>query len=124
MSKTKTSTPISNNFSATPAAPDEIPNGGLGAVTEMGVQNGTMRFDKGEYHVKAGTNTFRLHNTDTSGMPHNVGVQGNGIRMQMSDMAFTGDTVELTVDLDPGTYTLFCAPHMGMGMVAKLVVEE
>jgi plastocyanin len=56
-------------------------------------------------------------------MPHNIGVQGNGVN-KMSDMAFRGDTVELTKDLEPGEYTLFCAPHMGAGMVAKLVVEE
>ncbi len=93
-------------------------------LTEMTVQNNIMRFDKDEYHVKAGEHTFRLKNTDTSGMPHNVGVQGDGIRMQMSDFAFQGDTVELKVDLKPGTYELFCAPHIGSGMKAKLVVEE
>ncbi|MCW2925224.1 MAG: petE, partial [Thermoleophilia bacterium] len=56
-------------------------------------------------------------------MPHNVGISGNG-QNKMSDMAFPGDTVELTRDLEPGTYQLYCAPHMGAGMVAKLVVEE
>jgi glucose/arabinose dehydrogenase/plastocyanin len=104
--------------------PGDDPGSGTGAVQEIGVQNGTMRFDRSEYHVKAGRTTLRLHNTDTSGMPHNVGVMGNGIAQKMSDMAFTGDTVELTVDLDPGEYTIFCAPHMGAGMVAKLVVDE
>lgn len=98
-------------------------NGGS-AVTDIGVQNGNMRFDGSEYRVKAGTNTFRLTNTDTSGMPHNVGVQGNGVRPRMSAMAYEGDTVELTMDLEPGTYELFCAPHLGGGMVARLVVEE
>jgi plastocyanin len=56
-------------------------------------------------------------------MPHNIGVGGNGIRQQMSDMAMEGDTVEVTAQLDPGEYQLFCMPHMGGGMVAKLVVE-
>lgn len=96
---------------------------GPATVTDMTVKNDVMRFDKDEYHVKAGANTFRLTNTDTSGMPHNVGVEGNGVA-RMSDMGFRGDTVELTLDLDPGTYELYCAPHRGAGMTAKLVVEE
>ena len=103
--------------------PDDGQGSGDGTITEIGVQNGNMRFAKSEYHVTAGANTFRLTNTDTSGMPHNVGVEGNGVA-RMSDMAFRGDTVELTMDLDPGTYELYCAPHRGGGMVARLVVEE
>jgi glucose/arabinose dehydrogenase len=117
-------TKVARPGSGTADGPSDGTGGSGGAVTEIGVQNGTMRFSQSEYRVKAGTNTFRLKNTDTSGMPHNVGVQGDGIRTRMSEMAFRGDTVELTMDLDPGTYELFCAPHMGGGMVARLVVEE
>jgi glucose/arabinose dehydrogenase len=95
---------------------------GEGTVVPIGVKDDQMRFDQTEYHVKAGTVTLRLHNTDSSHLPHNIGVQGNGIN-KMSPMSQHGQTVSVTADLEPGEYTLYCAPHMGMGMTAKLIVD-
>jgi plastocyanin len=106
-------------------APGEQPKPPTGPahVVNLTVQNNVMRFDKTEYHVPAGAVTLHLKNTDTSGMPHNIGIQGPGVGNKMSDMAFTGDETELTVNLEPGEYQLYCAPHMGGGMVSKLIVE-
>jgi len=91
-------------------------------VVNVGVTDGTMRFDKAEYRVKAGTVTLRMKNTDSSGAPHNIGMR-DGRRFDMSDFAMQGETVEFTKRLEPGTYTIICAPHEGMGMTARLVVE-
>jgi glucose/arabinose dehydrogenase len=106
-------------------APGEEPKPPTGPAhrVDLTVKNNVMRFDKDEYHVPAGTVTLHLKNTDTSGMPHNIGIQGPGVGNKMSDMAFTGDEQELTVNLEPGEYQLYCAPHMGGGMVSKLIVE-
>ncbi|MCW2927427.1 MAG: hypothetical protein JWM86_1395 [Thermoleophilia bacterium] len=103
--------------------PDAGQPAGSATTLDIGVGNGNMRFDRGEYHVKAGRVKLEMKNTDTSGMPHNIGVEGNGVA-KMSDMARTGQTTSVTVDLEPGEYELYCAPHRGGGMVAKLVVEE
>ena len=89
------------------------------------------------YEVKMGTDTFQLQ-FDPSSLtisagdtvkwvsnqlpPHNVVVEGHP-ELSHDQLAFSsGDSFEATFDT-PGTYTYYCQPHRGAGMVGTITVE-
>ena len=51
--------------------------------------------------------------------PHTFTVEGEAVDVEVA----AGETVTETIDLAPGTYTLFCEFHRGQGMEATLTVE-
>ena len=57
---------------------------------------------------------------------HSLEVEGNGLEEQAlpNDLA-PGDSGEITVDLQPGTYTMYCPidDHRGMGMEGTIEVK-
>src|SRR5687768_10505697 len=77
-------------------------------------------FISGDLTVPAGELT--LHATNVGIEPHDVGIRGKGITTTL----FTGDSADLDVILEPGTYELFCdvSDHVQRGMVATLTVTE
>lgn len=90
-----------------------------------------MVFDQTEATAPAGEITLRLRNNST-GLPHNVGVRLSRGRVRgepnigLSSEAAAGQTVELTVNLQPGAYWIFCnvGSHdlIPPGMVIPLTV--
>ena len=56
-------------------------------------------------------------------MPHAVEVEGNGVEEESETV--TGGETELSVDLEPGTYTYYCpvGKHRQEGMEGTLTVE-
>jgi plastocyanin len=95
--------------------------GGGGQITLTADPNGDLSFDQTELTVPAGEVTIELVNE--SGIPHNVEVEGNGVE-EVSDTITEGST-ELTVDLEAGEYTFYCAVpgHREGGMEGTLTVE-
>lgn len=73
--------------------------------------------------ASAGTITFLVGNN--GGMPHDFAIEGNGGR-QKTAMIEPGQTVSLTVDLKPGTYTYLCTVpgHALIGMKGTFMVTE
>jgi plastocyanin len=93
-----------------------------GTTLELGADpGGAFAFDKDTLEAPAGTIT--IHLTNPASIPHNVGVEGNGVE-EVSDNVTDGD-VSLTVELEPGEYTFFCdvPGHREGGMEGTLTVS-
>jgi plastocyanin len=73
--------------------------------------------------VQAGTVTFAV--TNDGATLHNLEIEGNGVEEELSSDLSGGDSGELTVDLEPGTYEYYCpvGNHAAMGMEGELTVE-
>jgi plastocyanin len=69
-----------------------------------------------------GTVTFSVVNKGPS--PHALEIDGNGVEEETETLS-TGDHADLTVDLKPGTYEIYCpiGDHRARGMEGKLVVR-
>ncbi len=80
-----------------------------------------ISFPEDTYTADAGTVTFRYENVGT--IRHTLVIE----EVEGLDLAVdsTGDVDEGSIDLEAGTYTLFCdvAGHRAAGMVADLVIE-
>lgn len=86
---------------------------------KMGADSGLLAFQPAEVKIKAG-DTVKWVNNKLA--PHNVVVEGHP-ELSHKALAFSpGETFEATFS-DPGTYTYYCEPHRGAGMVGKVVVE-
>jgi len=85
--------------------------------------NGLMMFDITTLTAKAGTVTISMKNPSTSGMPHGIAVQGNGVDKDGPTVQ-PGGTSTVTVTLKPGTYSYYCpvAGHEAAGMKGTLTV--
>jgi plastocyanin len=73
--------------------------------------------------VAAGTVTFAVSNDGAT--LHNLEIEGNGVEEELEPDLQAGDSGELTVDLQPGTYEYYCpvGNHAEMGMEGELTVE-
>jgi plastocyanin len=100
---------------------EETGGGGAAHITLMAAEDGSLAFDQTELTAAAGEVTIEF--TNDSGVPHNVEVEGNGVE-EVSD-TITEGTTELTLTLEPGEYTFYCAVpgHREGGMEGTLTVE-
>ncbi len=76
-----------------------------------------------ESGLKAGNYTFDVKNAGKIG--HDLAISGAGVSgTPKTALISAGGTSKLTVDLKPGTYTLYCTVpgHKAAGMVAKLTI--
>jgi hypothetical protein len=66
--------------------------------------------------VPAGRQTFHIANAGK--LTHNFAIEGNGVAQKLASDLPRGDAVELTADLKPGTYVVYCPvdKHRGRGM--------
>jgi uncharacterized cupredoxin-like copper-binding protein len=72
--------------------------------------------------VKAGQVSFDV--TNDGDIPHNLVVKGNGVDESSKNLN-SGESDDVTVDLKPGTYDLYCSipGHKQAGMDLKLTVS-
>jgi len=112
-------------FSVAPAAAETF-------TVKMGSDSGQLLFVPASITVKPGDtvkwemNKLGPHNAvfDTSGIPGGNAALATGL--SKSKLMFNaGESYESTIpsDAPDGTYTYFCQPHRGAGMVGKIVVE-
>lgn len=104
---------------ATPAQPSTSePAGGMDATVNVTLVDGSIKLRPTE--VPAGKTTFALANSGT--LPHSLAIDGISIN---APTLRAGQKGSVTVDLKPGTYTLYCPVdgHRAMGMLAKLIVR-
>jgi plastocyanin len=110
---------------ATPEATEDAGSasggGGGEALTLTADPGGEISWDPGELSAPAGNVTIKLVNE--SDVPHAVEVEGNGVEEESETI--TGSETELSVDLEPGTYTYYCpvGQHRAGGMEGTLTVE-
>jgi plastocyanin len=101
---------------ATEASGDEIG----GAAVELVATE--FAFDPDSVEVdEAGETTFRLVNEGE--FPHALEIEGGDLEEETEEIG-PGETTELTVDLEPGEYELYCpvGDHREQGMEGTLVV--
>ncbi len=109
---------------ATPEATEDSSSGSSGggeALTLTADPGGSISWEPGELSAPAGSVTVKLVNE--SDVPHAVEVEGNGVEEESETV--TGGETELSVDLEPGTYTYYCpvGQHRQNGMEGTLTVE-
>ena len=82
------------------------------------------RFDKVELKADEGNVKIDFTNPSAGQMPHNVVIEGNGVR-KASPVIQPGNATSVEAELDEGTYTFYCAvgQHRKFGMEGKLVVK-
>jgi plastocyanin len=104
-------------LTASPAAAETV-------TVKMGADSGQLIFQQSEVTVKQGDTVKWVNNKFP---PHNVIFEGSGAIANKSHdqlMFSPGETYEVSFsDVEPGTYTYYCAPHRGAGMVGKITVE-
>lgn len=74
--------------------------------------------------VSAGPTQFNVSNVGA--VPHNFVIEGDGVAEQLTDNLPTRQTGTIEVDLQPGTYTVYCpvgnGAHRANGMERQLIV--
>ncbi|KAI3960676.1 hypothetical protein MKX01_003850 [Papaver californicum] len=95
----------------------------------LGSDDGGLAFVPNNFAVAAGEKiTFK----NNAGFPHNIvfdedeipaGVDASKISMSDEDLLNApGETYSVTLS-EKGTYSFYCAPHQGAGMVGKVTVS-
>jgi plastocyanin len=100
---------------ASSAAADE------GTVVEVTMTEFALEFSQPSF--TAGTYTFKAPNEGQ--FPHTISITGPGVdNVTAGGPAQTGQEVSMTVDLQPGTYKIWCPvrDHEARGMVTEITV--
>lgn len=114
----RTTTPATTTEATTTAA-----GGGGSTLTLSADPGGQLRFDKSKLSAKAGTVTLTMDNPSSSGIPHAIAVEGNGVDKD-GETVQPGGSSSVTVKLKPGTYEYYCPVpgHKAGGMKGTLTV--
>ncbi len=74
--------------------------------------------------LEAGRTVFSVSNDGDE--EHNFEVEGQGMEREFESNLQPGDTEELEVDLQPGSYVIYCPveDHRSQGMEVQLTVSE
>lgn len=100
-------------ISVTPAFAETV-------TVKMGSDSGLLKYDPETITIKAG-DTVKWVNNKLG--PHNAVFEGGAAKYSHKDLLFApGESYESTFD-EPGSYSYYCEPHRGAGMVGKVVVE-
>jgi plastocyanin len=93
-----------------------------GGGETIAISESDFKLDPADVEAKAGSITFELTNDGET--EHNLEVEGNGIE-EVSDTITAGQSTKFTVDLEPGTYEIYCAigSHKDLGMEGELTVN-
>jgi uncharacterized cupredoxin-like copper-binding protein len=107
--------------SPTTTAEETTASGGGGGET-VNLSESEFKIDPSEVTTKAGTVTFDISNDGST--VHNLEIEGNGVE-ETSDDIQGGQSAQLTVDLKPGTYEMYCAipGHREQGMEGEITVQ-
>jgi plastocyanin len=96
--------------------------GGGGAGGSVDISETEYKLDPADPTVSAGT--VELNVSNDGGVTHNLEVEGNGVEEETEDLQ-PGSIGKLSVDLQPGTYEIYCAidDHKELGMEGTLTVQ-
>ncbi len=110
----------SESAESTSTAEETTASGGGGETVD--ISETEFSLDPSEATVPAGEVTFAV--TNDGGITHNLEVEGNGVE-EITDDLDPGASDDLTVDLEPGTYEMYCAigNHADQGMEGEVTVE-
>ena len=93
-----------------------------GGGDTIDVSETEFKIDPSDPSAKAGTVSFNVTNDGQT--VHNLEVEGNGVE-EVTDDIEPGSTAQLSVDLKPGTYEIYCSidSHREQGMEGELTVQ-
>ena len=93
-----------------------------GGGEELTISETEFALDPADPTVAAGEVTITA--TNDGATLHNLEVEGNGVE-EITDDLDPGQSGELTLDLEPGEYEIYCAigDHAAQGMEGTLTVE-
>jgi plastocyanin len=96
--------------------------GASGSGETVEISETEYKLDPSEVTTKAGEVTFAIRNDGSA--DHNLEIEGDGVE-EVSDTIAGGQSTELTVDLQAGTYEMYCAidGHKELGMQGGVTVE-
>jgi plastocyanin len=100
----------------------EAATGGGGGGETVDISEVEFAIEPKEVSTKAGEVTFAITNDGSA--PHNLEVEGNGIE-EVSETIEGGQKTDLTVQLEPGEYEMYCAipGHREQGMEGTVTVQ-
>ncbi|XP_047982392.1 plastocyanin-like [Salvia hispanica] len=114
---------------AATAATAIVASNALALEVTLGSDDGGLVFIPQDFEVASGEKIVFKNN---AGFPHNVvfdedeipaGVDASKISMSEEDLLNAkGETYAVTLTA-PGTYSFYCSPHQGAGMVGKVTVK-
>ncbi|NEQ52750.1 MAG: plastocyanin [Leptolyngbya sp. SIO3F4] len=95
---------------------------------KMGSDAGLLQFEPSTLTIKAGDTVTWVNNKMA---PHNVifdpasvpGGKAAADKLSQSQLTFAPGESYSSTFTEAGSYSYFCAPHRGAGMVGKIVVE-
>ena len=99
-----------------------VASSGNGAGGTVDISETEFKLDPSDPTVEAGSVTFDVSNDGQT--THNLEVEGNGVE-EVTDDIDAGGTAQLAVDLEPGTYEIYCSidSHREQGMEGELTVQ-
>jgi uncharacterized cupredoxin-like copper-binding protein len=123
-SSSSASTTTAATTAAPPTTTAAAAGGKASTVTLSADPTGALKFDKTTLTTTAGTVTVVMDNPSTSGVPHGIAVEGNGVDQDGKTVQPGGKSTD-TLTLKPGTYTFYCPVpgHKDAGMKGTLVVQ-
>jgi uncharacterized cupredoxin-like copper-binding protein len=107
---------------ATEDTTTEDTGGSSGGGETIDIAESEFKIEPADPTAQAGEVTFAITNEGSA--PHNLEVEGNGVE-EVSKTIEGGQATDLTVDLEAGTYEIYCAipGHREQGMEGELTVE-
>ncbi len=106
----------------TTTAPEETTAAPTGGGETVDISETEYKIDPADPSVKAGSVTFNVTNDGST--VHDLEIEGDGVE-EVTDTIQPGDSDELTVDLKPGTYEMYCTidGHADLGMEGEVTVQ-
>ena len=106
----------------TAAAAPAAASGGT-TVSLTADPSGALKFNTTTLTAKAGKVTLDMTNPGSSGLPHAIAIEGNGVDKDGATVQPGGTSTD-TLTLKPGTYTFYCPVpgHKAGGMKGTLTV--
>lgn len=86
---------------------------------KMGSDTGMLKFVPETITVKEGDTVKWVNNKMA---PHNAVFDSDAVKSHKNLVFSPGESYETTFD-EAGTYSYYCEPHRGAGMVGKVVVQ-
>jgi plastocyanin len=119
----ESSTTAASATGATSTEASTTDSSGSGAESGgVAISETEFALDPSDPSTKAGSVTFDVTNDGST--VHDLEVEGNGVE-ESTDPIEAGGNAKLTVDLEPGTYEIYCniADHRDQGMEGTLTVQ-
>jgi uncharacterized cupredoxin-like copper-binding protein len=115
-----TAAPASGDAAATEAEAPTTDSGGGGET--VAISETEYKIDPADPTVKAGSVTFDV--TNDGATAHDLEIEGDGVE-EVTDTIEPGASDQLTVDLEPGTYEMYCTigGHADLGMEGQVTVQ-